>query len=114
MIEKYIQFAIDNGFDVKEYCITSNNVKNWAKKWFEATATVSDVEMITSLKFIEAIARGLVKDNTNISDLLWKYFKIQHYGCTELNFIDRLTEKQAIAIRDNKLEEFITKLLWDQ
>lgn len=105
-IKDYIEFAIKNDFNVRDYCLTSDNVKNWAKKWFEATATVSDIEMITCLKFIEAIARGIE----------WKYIKFWDEPTNEdwnrlKNQIDNITRDQAFAIRDDTLIEYINNVM---
>lgn len=99
-IEKYIQLAIDNGYDFK--C----KVEIW-EDWFkyysnctsrEVWVTIGIIKLITSKPFISAIARGINrKSNKAIYD-------------TNLY---RITIEQAIHIRDNKLEEFINNLLWD-
>jgi len=96
-IERYIQFAIDNGYDNK-----STLYKNfWLKEWFNNIPNWDFSSyydwllypnyytfIITSKPFIEAVARGLLEKE------YWK-------------------DSISIAIRDNKLEEFITNLLWE-
>tara|TARA_R110000851_G_C13064646_1_gene564311 strand:- start:446 stop:622 length:177 start_codon:yes stop_codon:yes gene_type:complete len=55
-----------------------------------------------SSDFIEAVARGVDND--------WELMK--EYKPTAIKYIiDHITVQQAIAIRDNKLEEYIINLL---
>jgi hypothetical protein len=58
--------------------------------------------MIMRPEFIEAIARGK-------SEAMWMLAKWLH---TKDSIVEYITIKQAIAIRDNKLPEYITNLLW--
>ena len=103
MKEKYIQFAIDNGYELinTSYSwlkVECNRIKYLNKDeidyWYDNL-----IEVITSEPFIEAIARGVSK-------------KVKYETALEWH-IENLTIKQAIAIRDNKLEEFIINLLWE-
>lgn len=112
IIKEYIQFAINNWYkldrniffeiDVKKSVINKSIIyyydiifygrnfdcKIVDKKW------INFIELITSKQFIEAIAK-------------WRN---QTYW---LNVeIDYITTHQAIAIRDNDLNNFIIKLLW--
>jgi hypothetical protein len=76
-------------------------------KWLYILNFIADVwtwyknitDVITSKPFIEAIARGVLE-----TDFEWKKELL-------LEVINIITTKQAIAIRDNKLEEFINNLL---
>jgi len=128
IITKYIQFAIDN-----EYCANSTfekltiekNVRFTYEEWDDTGSPESysecewlyildcsvDVwtwyknitDIITSKPFIEAIARGIKKHNLKSMTI-----------CDDNldNYVNIITTRQAIAIRDNTLENFITKLLW--
>ena len=107
-IKKYLEFAINNWYieivdkikitECKTYS-GSDNIKYiwlyvhyiWLIAWTKIRIPISDI--ITSREFLEAIVRWLNKDN------------IAPY------WIDEITIKQAMSIRDNKLEEFITNLL---
>lgn len=116
MIEKYIQFAIDNGFIwlenfkiIENLRIDNVNIIKWLfisyvdkKEWF----ILESIERILSSKpFIEAIARGISEKK--------KMWYESNYNDTIINII---TTQQAIAIRENKLDEFIINLLgeWNQ
>lgn len=90
-IERYIQMAIENGY--KE--CSQHRLERLAHYPNGKTA----IYIITSKKFIEAIARG--KPN-------WVGF--QSPFCRD---IDKITWKQAESIRDEKLDEFINNLLWE-
>ena len=128
-IKEYIELAIENGFEEADYIwwISWNNLWHADHDYSEIygefveggsedykSGFTSIIDIITTKKFIEAIARGLVihygeyKDrlttNKDKTELIMK-----SYIETEFEVI---TIKQAIAIRDNKLEEFIKNLLW--
>ena len=62
------------------------------------------IELITSKEFIEAIVTGIYKEEFDDD---WEIIPISFY---ELD----TTVSQAIAIRDNTLHDFITKILWNQ
>ena len=88
VIDKYIQFAIDNWYDEydMEWYLFMETLK-WPRHY---------VNVITSKEFIEAVARWLMEN-------IWFY---------DLDkIINVLTKDQAIAIRDWKLEEFILELI---
>lgn len=107
IIEKYIQFAIDNWFkdlDWYKFLWLKYEIDHilWefeTNNWNYTTQLLWDniIEIIMSKEFIEAVARWL-KDN-------W----IQKEELSVI--IDWLTITQAIAIREWKLEEFINNLL---
>ena len=112
MIEKYIQFAIDNGFkwldrykgmprDIREfeweYTITIDD------DWFICEANVNLINLITSKPFIEAVARGYIVSRFTLHDDLTN-------SCQQ-GYYDDITERQAMAIRDKTLDKFIEKLL---
>lgn len=99
--EQYIQFAIDNWWE--------NNIKAWVV-WYDIinhnlkdkdniTLITNFIENITSLSFIKAIAKWL--NNSRLISINPNYWIT----------IDTLTKYQAIAIRDNKLEDFILNFL---
>jgi hypothetical protein len=116
-IEQYIQFAIDNGLFKRPkwynwYYENKFHLTNYWEVAFRNTIIVIKsklnkrdeyiyeeynlIALITSGIFIEAIARGVTKE--------WL-----------LNAEYDITTQQAIAIRDNKLPEFITNLwIWKQ
>ena len=124
-IENYIQFAINNDFDLWDKAFYSNKSiskivlnknQELSYKWKifynrvyfyyknnflddELLCKINLFELITSKEFIEAIARGL--------EWNWKY--TLKYENTYLLY--DLTREQALAIRNNKLEEFIDDLL---
>jgi len=93
IIEQYITFWINNW---------SKKAKIYHEQEKSKTGLLNlplmFIFVITSKDFIEAIAKWLSDDN-EIRSLE----------------VDRITTKQAIAIRDNKLEEFIINLnLWEK
>lgn len=93
MIEKYIQFATNNGYKHKGEL---ENIQRYEK----CSSEILTYKFIKK-EFIEAIARGIHKEE---KDDDWEIIPLSF---TELD----ITIQQAIAIRDNKLEEFITNLL---
>lgn len=129
-IEKYIQFAIDNWFKVKQIWDFSFAVKtrlqlNWEIISMWNCLYYELYELITSKQFIEAIARGIFKDKKLFVSyarekpfIKWEDFSFIKEEDYEFIYKKPLTYNittlQAIAIRDNKLEEFITNLwiLW--
>lgn len=122
-IERYIQFAIDNGYiqnifwkyeKIIDLCIWNKQTFIWLleKPWFTAHETFNNIEMFTSKYFIKAVASWIIKS--------WKKsFKLERAWLTNIDWewltidtlIQRITIDQAIAIRDDKLEEFIEQLL---
>jgi hypothetical protein len=154
LIERYLQFAIENWYDKFKAPYNSMiDMINFDLKWNHCFPNIT--EIITSWPFIEAIARGLCKD-MSISDAIqffyWKtylddnlkeiphkysnrtrketeemFLKITWKKMSKMELSDRdvilkairewllhieeITHNQAIAIRDNKLDEFIQDLL---
>ena len=117
MIEKYIQFAIDN-FDSRNWelarwwinkieYIDHNFLIHYESIWYwvwEDAPTwlwIPLHTLITSKPFIEAVTIGL-------------NYQLGYVNSRKWASQDWITTQQAIAIRDNKLEEFITNLLWNQ
>jgi len=104
-IKNYIQFAIDNGYKliyptklkIIEVEIEDSSVRFIYNNWNNVYQNT--IETITSKPFIEAITKWMAKK-----------YSIPVY---EEQF-DYITTQQAIAIRDNKLKEFITQILWKQ
>ena len=67
------------------------------KEWHNALYSI-----ICKKSFIEAVAKGLCMED-----------KIEFSEYSKEELIDDITKDQAIAIRDNKLEEFINNLwIW--
>lgn len=106
-IEEFIQFAIENGYEkLTPYRISRLTTYPKGKAF---------IYIITSKPFIEAIDKGLQDLKYKKAELEW--YSICRTACVEINRaatmnrIDELTKNQAIAIRDNKLEEFITNIL---
>ena len=105
IIEKYIQFAIDNWFkikklNIKKYCLMSN-IWAWYCEvyihfdyWENNFKNINLIELITSKEFINAVASWIINE---------------YWFCTQETY--DLTIKQALAIRDNKLEEFILSII---
>ena len=100
-IKEYIEFWIENGYER----LWQEDTK-FEYDWTTDCVTLPKDEYrydyiipyITRIDFIEAIARWLELELQDTFDLE----AIENNICTT----------QAIAIRDNKLEEFITNLLW--
>ena len=121
-IESYTRFWIDNRQDIlyKGCYITYDETANYIelyKKWNDETWLEDEIlfeknfiEFITNKYFIESIARGRIKQWHWIATVSpWK-----DWGDAQHNMVNWITEKQAIAIRDNKLQEYITNLkLWN-
>lgn len=139
-IEKWIEFARSNWYILTDWesyyqsdceihiegnsvVISANIWKHWTN---EILSEVNVIEIITSKRLIESIARGVNKkimSQENYSALLknWlinKWYDWDVYTLQEVNDrflddeIDRITTEQAIAIRDNTLDKFITETLW--
>jgi hypothetical protein len=109
LIEKYLQFAIENWYKwlpkwttIKEFRFFINE-KEVFETWSLNTLSITDI--ITSWPFIEAIFRGWY-DKYDFDK--WMRNKFDTYWWSD---IDKITFAQAIAIRDNKLDEFIKDLL---
>jgi len=124
MIKEYIQFAIDNGYPLQRnfeledwYGFTNSEywdsfnvpsiliiyTENDEVTWYP----INDI--ITSKSFIEAIARWLSKKLLE-EIIIWRYRLVMCNAELE-DLIETLTTEQAIAIRDNKLEDFIKNLI---
>lgn len=117
-IERYIQFAIDNwyektlgyGFELSsknEHNISVYLNSNWIRESYNI------VQLITSKPYIEAIAKGLVKKyNWQTIDWMFWYWAWEFDDSLNIELeVDEITTNQAIAIRNNTLEEFIENLL---
>ena len=110
LIERYLQFAIDNWLDIHKWVSKREHFNLWIKDFYfiyneysigliskhtnSTLFNINTIELITSWPFIEAIARGCD----------WK-------SEIRINTTWFITLKQAVAIRDNKLDEFIQDLL---
>lgn len=106
-IEEYITFALDNKLYedvIKKYYIFKDVEWNYMTEFNIGIHTdiCSLEKLITSKEFIEAITRGLCKKPNNAQIRLY---------CQSNNLSDIITKRQAFAIRDWKLEEYITNLL---
>ena len=129
-IERYINFAIDNGYTVKDYFYKKklHNIRiSWRKNirfnWqtspdsiynYFSNKTTNLYELITSKEFIEAIARGLLKTQKwNYVYFDWGFEFVPKWDNKQWlrNITNRITASQAFAIRDKYLERFIEDLL---
>jgi len=103
-IKDYIQFAIDNGYKLTVW----KEIRVWL-------TTEQVLKTITSLKFIEAIARGIWKDLKVYTDeqthVIYRRDKKDRTFIEISTLEDMITHQQSFAIRDNKLQEFINNLL---
>jgi len=100
-IKDLIQFAIDNGFNLRNTSYTDlkiecNRIKYLDKDrctyWYDNL-----IEIITSKPFIEAIARGLSNEtNKWMSDFFIKWWLEWAW--------DEITTQLAIAIRENSVD----------
>ena len=139
MIEKYIQFAIDNGFYKLENFIIENYknqntpTKNflgqfivydtkyeieWWNPWSNASGIkeievdeyVDIIRLITSKPFIEAVARGNEKEWIILDcPLMWWEWNIEN--SFDASLIEELSFMLISAIMKGELEEFIEKIL---
>ena len=127
MIERYIQFAIDN-FDNRNWelvlwwinkieYIDHNWLLHYESIWYwtwEDAPTwlwIPLHTLITSKPFIEAVARGIIRNSLwkeALEENIQKAFKHSIFK----NRVDKITTQQAIAIRDGDLSTFITNILW--
>lgn len=120
IIEQYLQFAIDNWLT-----ITNQYIHKFSLCWnyVDFEIIVNDesdfshlehpsrniIELITSKSFIESIARWVDKKILRPA----VYYSKEQREQQIKTIIDNVTNKQAIAIRDWKLEEFIINLwIW--
>jgi hypothetical protein len=104
LIERYLQFAIGYWYDKFKAPYNSMiDMINFDLKWNHCFPNI--IETITSWPFIEAIFRGWY-DKYDFDK--WIRNKFDTYWWSD---IDKITFAQAIAIRDNKLDEFIQDLL---
>ena len=135
-IKQYIEFAIENGYVFPDF-VTMDNIEVYQDENIimlclieegEQLCDFNTIETITSKLFIEAIARGFhylikeekvedIKEWTSIKDWTIFYtldkFELIKSKLSSLHngLIREITTQQAIAIRDNKLPEYITNLL---
>jgi len=116
LIKQYLKFWIENWYKLKwklhsithhfsEVNIIYDEVDITIQEQYKFNLTCDKynlIALITSKEFIEAIARWINKR--------------LHYKITYTSWqLDVITTKQAIAIRDDKLEEFIINLwIWKQ
>lgn len=130
MIKEYIEFAINNRVTYYwDFKITSFKLCNKVSpsKNIILRTEINDIwdsediiRFITSKPFIEAIARGVQKSLTKMED----YIIINHnmyekrdftrFSFEKTDLVDDITTEQAIYIRENKLEEFIIKIIWNE
>ena len=121
MIKEYIQFAIDNGFeerylwktqedwfwklDYLEIDIQLYHIDRFWDEFIDSTQNI--IAAFTSKPFIKAVVKwyALILVDEHILSEWW---------ATDVNQLDKLmeeiTHKQAEAIREEELEEFITNL----
>ena len=131
IIEQYINFSFDNDFKIKTK--TWLNVDSckciWYNKWIVCIKYIRGkskwyiqinlIQLITSKPFIESITIGVFDNN----DLLNKYsnyyyWDLRYFIDKDLeenleNLSNSICKNQAIAIREEKLEDFIINLwIW--
>lgn len=74
MFEKYIQFAIDNGFkfknvNIERFAIFSRSISFYDKCWFSYTE--DHITLITSKDFIDAISKNQTLLPKEIASMQW-------------------------------------------
>lgn len=146
-IKRYIQFAIDNGYQLFPYSSVidieyKHKVilwKEFPQYWTVKVHCLDDCDMpkeikitnedycntITSKPFIEAVARGKIKEADEFwcividwGDVMEYYFfdewtETKHWNKKDniKALEDDITRALIFAIRDNKLPEFINNLI---
>lgn len=111
-IKKYIQFAIDNWYKWNKKTLVKElrmHITDWLIFKTKDLNTLWIWNIITSKEFIEAVAKWLMDDEIIVVFMWGKWINYMPIEIEHL--IDDITTYQAIAIRDNKLEEFINNLL---
>ncbi len=116
LIERYLQFAIEhwkyNDFDWYEFIWLQYEIDHILVKFNVNSKEIkqflcdSIIELITSWPFIEAIVRWIMEEWMDKN-----FYDTYCDCCYVLDLWDEFTKYQAIAIRDNKLDEFIKDLL---
>ena len=113
IIDKYINFAIENWFkihllNINEFYLCSKTGA-WYCEYYVyfgygacGFRYINLYELITSKEFIEATARGKEKE---ANDKGWCVL------ISTRELIEKITISQALAIRDNTLEDFINNIL---
>ena len=124
IIEQYIKFAIENWFNFKIFYQNEeyNQVAMFYVGWEigitnEIIDWVNIQQLITSKPFIEAVVRGLLeKQHFEFSkEEVLLYWTLKEYTSNigKTIIYDEITRLQALAIRDDTLEDFITNLrIW--
>ena len=123
-IERWIQFAIDNGYESLWDTFEIQSLDDVTEDWYDIEfwtedlnfdgdirrleKTINLIQFIKSKPFIEAIARGVIKNNISLNTY---YYYNEDWSYLNLCEESIITIHQAIAIRDEKLEEFIEGLL---
>lgn len=118
LIERYLQFWIENWLDIHKWVSEREDFNLWTKDFFlifykysigliskhdnSIIFNINIIDIITSWPFIEAITKGYY-------DKLWGQAETEMENKRTIK--DNITRLQAIAIRDNKLDEFIQDLL---
>lgn len=134
-IEKWIQFAIDNWYIIttKTWLPTDSAGVCWINEEdnvcieYKRNKSTGHVfinlyKLITSKEFIEAMARWIYnswdiisKDGLIINHIIetsiWESFYKRDWTKYIWRLENRITKEQAIAIRENELEEFIINIL---
>ncbi len=118
-IKEYKQFAVDNWYKFPDFTVMENIsfcqdenmiLLSLIEEW-EQLCDFNTIEIITSKSFIEAIARGL-NENKKYRIYYWYDKWAEVYLKDSIDGrVEELTLNQAIVIKDNKLEEFITNLI---
>ena len=109
IIERYIQFAIDNWMSMRvNWDLITFNKFDYYQTW-RVILRLNNISLdcdlfalITSKEFIEAVARWIYMWNNPVRVKIDNIFN---------QIIDNITTEQSIAIRDKKLEDFILEIL---
>ena len=128
---EYIQFAIDNGYNFtngkyyihhnyreEERDYNDNQSKDVYYDWYFIFHKCADIwcdivsleKIITSKPFLEAIARATIDIENEVKTWVIEDTKENRESFYNA-YLDEITYEQAIAIRDDKLEEFINEIL---
>lgn len=132
-LKRWVQFANANWFNPFDEKVKRFSVKIWEEydvywdfEYHTLTMThcpamtsiftydrIPLFNVITSSQFIEAVARGVSKEtNVKVPQLWTLYSCVLHSELVNRKWIiNEITTQQAIAIRDNKLPEFINNIL---
>lgn len=124
--DKYIKFAIKNWrwrwkkgnfIEVKKNTCGILTCRFELNNWLNTAYFISFTDVITSHLFLEAIAKGFEKklkwDKEKELYYIWPKASKEKIWYSVEQIEDEITYNQAMAIRDDSMEEFITNLwIW--